>query len=98
MADSSTAVPVKTEPKGKKAAPPSPAWHHPFDSLRREVDRIFDEFDTSSWRSPFRGSLFGTKPFSTRETGAVPAIDIVEKEDGYELSAELPGMDEKDIS
>ena len=29
--------------------------------------------------------------------GKVPAVDIVEKEKEYEITAELPGMDEKNI-
>ena len=28
---------------------------------------------------------------------AVPAVDVVEKDNAYEVTAELPGMDEKDI-
>jgi HSP20 family protein len=26
----------------------------PFDTLRREVDRLFDEFRPAGWRLPFR--------------------------------------------
>jgi HSP20 family protein len=99
MADSSTNASVKSEPKVKKAAGPSPTWH-PFDSLRHEVNRLFEEFDTGSWRSPFRGSIFGAKPFSTRDAGHgyVPTVDIVEREDVYDVAVELPGLDEKDVS
>ncbi|MBD3814297.1 MAG: Hsp20/alpha crystallin family protein [Betaproteobacteria bacterium] len=27
----------------------------------------------------------------------LPAVDVVEKDDAFEISAELPGMDEKDV-
>ena len=29
--------------------------------------------------------------------GAAPAVDVVEKDNAYEVTAELPGMDEKNI-
>jgi HSP20 family protein len=69
------------------------AWR-PLESLRREVSRLFDE-----WQSPFRRSSFEVEPFWRREftLGAVPAIDIIEKDDAYEVTAELPGLDEKNI-
>ena len=52
MAETSSKVPVKTE-----KMPPStlPAWR-PFESLRREIDRLFEDFDGSFWRSPLRRS------------------------------------------
>ena len=57
---------------------------HSFESLRREVDRLFDEFGFSSWQ-----------PFVRRANS--PAVDFVESDKAYEITAELPGMDEKDI-
>jgi HSP20 family protein len=65
----------------------------PFESLRREVDRLFEDFQLGSWRSPFGRSLFDVQPF----WGKAPAVDIVEKEKAYEITAELPGMDESNI-
>ena len=53
-----------------------------------------------SWSSPFRRSIFGVEPFCRRElswTGA-PAVDITESDKAYEVTAELPGMDEKNIA
>jgi HSP20 family protein len=66
----------------------------PFESLRREVERLFDDFDR-----PFRRSLFDVEPFWRRELSwaATPAVDIVERENAYEIAAELPGMDEKNV-
>ena len=49
-----------------------------------------------SWSSPFRRSIFGVEPFWRRElswTGA-PAVDITESDKAYEVTAELPSMDE----
>jgi len=93
MADTITKLPVKTE-----KTQGLPAWR-PFESLRREIDRLFEDFDGGSWRSPFRRSLFDVAPFWGSEVTwpAVPAVDIAETEKGYEITAELPGMDEKNI-
>lgn len=93
-------VPVK---RGKQAlAEPTalPMWR-PFDDLRREVDRLFTDFDQGLfptlrrpafdfgdlWRGPGNGNGFL----------AVPAVDVVEKDDAFVVSAELPGLDNKDI-
>jgi HSP20 family protein len=98
MAEAPAKIPVKTEEKPAKA-PSALQARQPFDSLRREVDRLFEEFDLGFWRSPFRRSVFDIEPLWRREWtwGAVPAVDIAEKDKAYEITAELPGMDEKDI-
>lgn len=65
-----------------------------FGALRGEIDRLFDDF---SWpmlggrRRPL--SLAGWMPAST----AVPAMDLVERNGGYELTVELPGMSAADV-
>ncbi|HUI95844.1 MAG TPA: Hsp20/alpha crystallin family protein [Xanthobacteraceae bacterium] len=96
MADA-TKTPVKVESKAPERATASQPWW-PFDGLRREVDRLFEDFDRDFWRTPFRTSRFDVAPFWRGEpTLAAPAVDIVEKDDAYEVTAELPGMDEKNI-
>ena len=93
MAETTTKLPVKTE----KAGAALRAWH-PFESLRREVDRLFDDFDGGFWRSPLRRSLLDIEPFRRSEAfGAMPAVDVTETDKGYEISAELPGIDEKNV-
>lgn len=74
------------------------AWR-PFEDLRREIDRLCYDFDRDFWPAPFRRSAFEVEPFWRREVtwGAVPAVDIVEKDDAYEVTAELPGLDEKNV-
>ena len=59
--------------------------------------RLFDEFDGGRWRSPFGRSFF--EPVWHREIGSVtpPAVDVAETEKTYEITAELPGLDEKNI-
>ena len=44
MADIETKVPTKTEEKPAERAAVPAAWR-PFESLRREVDRLFEDFD-----------------------------------------------------
>jgi HSP20 family protein len=55
-------------------------------SLFREIEKTFDDF---SRRSPLAG-YFG-------DGAAAPKIDVSESKDGIEVTAELPGVDEKDI-
>ncbi len=88
-----TKLPVKTE---KSFGPV--AWR-PFESLRREIDRLFDEFDGGFFRSPFRRSVFDVAPLWGREMTwpTMPAVDFTDTEKAYEVTAELPGIDEKNI-
>lgn len=90
-------VPVKAEQKSEGKGQPQ-VWR-PFETLRREVDRLFDDFGTGSWRAPLRRSLFEMEPVFRRtlEVGPAPAVDIVEKDGAYEVTADLPGFDEKNI-
>jgi HSP20 family protein len=98
MAETATKLPVKTSEKPSEPTSGLQTWH-PFESLRREVDRIFEDFDRDFWRAPFRRSIFDRVPMSRREHPAMvmPEVDIVEKDTAYEVTAELPGMDEKHI-
>jgi HSP20 family protein len=94
-------LPVKTEKTAHKPterASAMQAWR-PFESLRHEVDRLFEDFDRGFWRFPFGRSMFEVEPFWKRELswGATPAVDIVEKDDAYEVKADLPGVDEKAV-
>ncbi len=81
-----TQVPVK-----QTAAAPAAAldFWRPF---RSEIERMFDRFANG----------FGLAPFSSGrlDSGFVlpsPAVDITETETAFTLSAELPGMTEKDV-
>jgi HSP20 family protein len=75
-----------------------PAEWRPFEGLRREVDRLFEDFQLGAWRSPFARGAFDIQPFWRGDLWSrTPAVDFVDKENAYELSAELPGMDENSI-
>jgi HSP20 family protein len=79
-------VPVKTE---KPSASPLHAWR-PFEGLRREIDRLFDDFDGGGWPRLARRSLFDTAPFAGHAWVTAPAVDFAETEKGYEVTAEFP--------
>ncbi len=68
-------------------------------NLRREIDRLFDDFGWGVARRPAGRTLFDVEPFWRGELsfGKAPAVDIAEKEKEYEVTAELPGMDESNI-
>jgi HSP20 family protein len=89
MAETATTPPAKIE----KAQ----AQRNPFAGLRREIDRLFEDFDRDFWGLPFRRSVF--EPFWRRELSwkGTPAVDITESDKAYEITAELPGMDERNI-
>ena len=98
MAETVTKIPVKVQ--GKAANVPSTTQvQAPFLSLRREMDRLFDDFGRGFWQLPTRRSLFDIEPLWQREVTweTSPAVDIAESEKAFELTAELPGMDEKNI-
>jgi HSP20 family protein len=96
MADTGTKVPVKQE---KREQTPAFREWRPFETLRREIDRLFEDFDGGFWRSPFRRSAVDLEPFWQRQEswGTAPAMDVAETDKAYEITAELPGMSEGDI-
>jgi HSP20 family protein len=82
------------EIKKAEASTTTPAqWYvDPFTAMRAEMDRVFDSF---------LGRGFGRFPVLSRpdESDAVmPSIDVRETETELVVEAELPGMDEKDVS
>ncbi len=97
MAEPATEPPPKTEEKEIKA-PAMREWE-PFQTLRREIDRVFENFHQGPWRSPFGRTTIDFEPFwrLTGSGGVAPAVNMVEKDKAYELTAELPGMDESNV-
>jgi HSP20 family protein len=91
-----TNVPVTTEAKPEAAS--GMPMLRPFESLRREVDRLFEDFTMNPFRLPFRRPAFDIEPFWSPESWvAVPAVDLVERDNAFEVHADLPGLDEKNI-
>ena len=73
---------------GRRAAPAPMGNGNPFDSLHREIDRLFDDFMRGIDVPFLRGG----------EGGALrPAIDVAETNNEVVVTADLPGVDEKDL-
>ncbi|HLI14340.1 MAG TPA: Hsp20/alpha crystallin family protein [Alphaproteobacteria bacterium] len=76
---------------------------HPILTLREEVDRLFDDF-FRGWPSRLFPSRLSTiEPFGLvgelmPVNTLMPKVDVSETKDGFEIEAELPGVDEKDIA
>jgi HSP20 family protein len=94
MAEAASKLAVKNEKSS------TPGEFRPFDTLRRQVDQLFRDFDRGwdVWQ-PFNRSMFDLAPaWPTEMTwGTVPAVDVAEHEKAFEITAELPGLDEKNI-
>ncbi len=72
------------------------APRHPIDSLRSEIDRLFADFD----RNLFSSHWLTPSPFERLKDNkrvVLPAVDVADEGDNYRVTAELPGMSEKDI-
>ena len=71
----------------------------PIDWLYREFNRVLEDFGRTDWRLPMPTGGFGMDwKWPTRAGWKIaPAMDVVEKDDHYEVTAELPGMDEKNV-
>jgi HSP20 family protein len=94
MPEAASKIPVEKRAPAPAERRSSLAWQ-PFETLRKEIDQLFDSF---SFGAP--ASRFSIEPWfrhGAALVGMAPAIDIAEKDKAYEVTAELPGLDEKDI-
>jgi len=83
----------------KKTAPVPAGGPDAWRSFRTEMDRLFDRF-AGGWGMPSLRRMFDTEPMFRYEssfTMPTPAVDIVEDDAGYKVTAELPGVTEKEI-
>jgi HSP20 family protein len=65
----------------------APAAYSPFVSLQREIERLFDDFT--------RGVPAFPTAWPTPEL--MPSMDVSETDKEIEVTAELPGLEEKDV-
>jgi HSP20 family protein len=73
-----------------------PAALSPFLSLREDFDRLFDNL----FLTPLSRRLLDVDPLRRRGllvSDLTPRMDVVETDSAIEVSAELPGIAEKDI-
>jgi HSP20 family protein len=83
MSDLTTPAKTQLATRGLLGRPSEPmGW------LRSEIDRLFDEFGR-----PARNAF----DLGMRSIFPMPALEMIEKDDSYRLTAELPGLSEKDV-
>jgi len=69
---------------------------NPFISLQREIDRLFDDF-TRSFPSFPSLSSFPALGNGGAVSSMMPTMDVAETDKEIEITAELPGLEEKDV-
>ena len=77
--------------RGREIAPPRSEEANPFLALHREINRVFDD--------AFRGlnlAPLNSDRFFDRSMGW-PHIEVSETDQDVRVTAELPGLDEKDV-
>lgn len=73
--------------RGKRRFQLTPATSGPFERMHEEIDRLFDEFMPqlpAMAETDFRHGLLAT-------------VDVGETDDAVEVTADLPGIEQKDI-
>lgn len=78
-------------PRQERSGAPTPWYADPFESLRSEMNGLFDSFFGRGSILPraWGGDTFGG--------AAVPRVDVRETDKELTVEADLPGLDEKDI-
>jgi HSP20 family protein len=84
-------IPWKRESRREQQdATPEQSENHAIDTFQQEMNQLFDRFF---------GRSFGLSPFwsEAERMSFIPNVDVVETDDAVRVSAELPGLDQKDI-
>jgi len=83
MTETTQAPTTPAAPKRAPALPARPPFNI-FGSLQREIDRLYEDF------MPAFGAARGLADVKAE-------MDLAETKDGFELTVELPGLEEKDV-
>lgn len=90
-----TEVAVKRE---AGSAPMVPGWDwDPFKSMRQQFDRLWQDFEWPDFRVGLPRRTFEHLRNWPEVSATIPAVDLVERDGGYEIQAELPGMNRDQI-
>src|SRR5215469_9763263 len=95
MEDSVANTPVEVKKASPAVASVPDVWH----SFRSEMDRLFDRF-FSPYGMPSLRRVFDLDPGWRSDTSfsfAAPAIDLGEDDRAYKITAELRGLEAKDL-
>ena len=95
---------MASTPVQVKKAAPAPAASRvpatdPWYNFRNEIDRLFDRF-TGSFGMPAWRRMFDWEPAARSDSTfafAAPSVDVAEDDKAFHISAELPGLEAKDI-
>jgi len=68
----------------------------PLNHVRHEFDRLFENLYANGWRGPL-GHVMDNMSGQLSGFAVNPAFSFAEANKHYEITAELPGLDEKDI-
>jgi HSP20 family protein len=79
------------DPKRSSKRDVAPRYSDPFSALRAEMDSLFDSFIGGL---PAFSGMFG----SSGGRALTPHMDVTETDKEIVVEAELPGIDEKDVS
>lgn len=93
---------MATTPVSVKQTPSTPrtVGSDPWQAFRTEMDRLFDRFSGGFVGFPSMRRLFDAEPLWRDDTSAamsLPAVDVTEDDKSFKITAELPGMTEKNI-
>jgi HSP20 family protein len=72
-------------PIGRGRLSPWARSYDPFSTLQREVERVFEDFSR------------GFPTFAGGTTELTPKMDVTETDKEFELTFELPGLEDKDV-
>jgi len=86
-----TPVPVAKQTGSAPMRRPADPWQGVHDEMDRMIERMSHGFGFPSLRRMFDTPAFD-KSFAPN-----PAVDVAEDDKAYRITAELPGMSEKDI-
>ncbi len=82
-----------------KVSPEQPSTLKPREiDLLDEMQRFFETGFAAPWWFPFSVPRLMTKKLSSEFTDKIPSVNLVENDESIEVTAELPGVDKKDIS
>lgn len=86
--DLKSLIPFGRTTYGQTGLSRGPDAFDPFLAMRRDMDRLFDAFGRDwGFPAPHAGNGYLT-----------PRVDVAETDAGLEMTAELPGVDPKDIA
>ena len=92
------AQPATKLPSQAQTPPTTTPARTPFETLRREMDRMLADFggmpNFPLNRQGFNLDLLWPEG---RTVNLAPAVDVTETDKAYEITAELPGLDDKDV-